>query len=151
MRTLINGNIVDGANAGDSTFRLAMRQPTQFSEPVLQSMRSMILGETSYREASSIANLLLRLLGVPASKVDQIIDRAISVSPEANLYELLHGGKQFWRRDVRISATLASLSGFNAARFVVGRDLCDTRLAQRVQRRRFGVGVGRACDGVVVA
>jgi hypothetical protein len=151
VRTLINGNIVDGANAGDSTFRLAMRQPTQFSEPVLQSMRSMILGETSYREASSIANLLLRLLGVPASKVDQIIDRAISVSPEANLYELLHGGKQFWRRDVRISATLASLSGFNAARFVVGRDLCDTRLAQRVQRRRFGVGVGRACDGVVVA
>jgi hypothetical protein len=151
VRTLINGNIVDGANAGDSTFRLAMRQPTQFSEPVLQSMRSMILGETSYREASSIANLLLRLLGVPASKVDQIIDRAISVSPEANLYELLHGGKQFWRRDVRISATLASLSGFNAARFVVGRDLCDTRLAQRVQRRRFGVGVGRACDGVVAA
>lgn len=54
-------------------------------------MRSMILGETSYREASSIANLLLRLLGVPASKVDQIIDRAISVSAEANLYELIHG------------------------------------------------------------
>ena len=91
MRTLINGNIVDGANAGDSTFRLAMRQPTQFSEPVLQSMRSMILGETSYREASSIANLLLRLLGVPAGKIDQIIDRAISVSAEANLYELIHG------------------------------------------------------------
>ena len=151
MRTLINDNIVDGANAGRFDIQAGNAPTDAILGAVLQSMRSMILGETSYSEASSIANLLLRLLGVPAGKIDQIIDRAISVSPEANLYELLHGGKQFWRRDVRISATLASLSGFNAARFVVGRDLCDTRLAQRVQRRRFGVGVGRACDGVVVA
>lgn len=36
-----------------------------------------------------------------------------------------------------LSAAPDSLSGFNVADFVIDVDICDVRLAHRVQRRRF--------------
>ena len=85
VRTLINDAIVDGVNAGGFDIQAGTAPTDAILGAVLQSMRSIMLGEATYGEAASIANLLLRLLGVPPRKIDRIIDRAISVTAEANL------------------------------------------------------------------
>lgn len=85
VRTLINDVIVDGVNAGGFDIQAGTAPTDAILGAVLQSMRSIMLGEATYGEAASISNLLLRLLGVPPRKIDRIIDRAISVTAEANL------------------------------------------------------------------
>jgi len=82
VRTLVQDAIVDGVT-NDCFDVHAGHAPTDaILGAVLQSMRSIILGEATYAEAATIVRLLLRLLGVPHDKVDAITARATAVATE---------------------------------------------------------------------
>ena len=85
VRTLISDAIVDGVNADRFHIQPGNAPTDAILGAVLQSMRSVMLGEATYAEAAGVANLLLRLLGVPPNKIDRIVNRAVSVTAEANL------------------------------------------------------------------
>lgn len=85
VRALIRATIVDGVTAGRFDIQAGNAPTDAVLGAVLQSMRSVILGEASYEEAAGVASLLLRLLGVAPTKIDRIIDRAVSVTTEADL------------------------------------------------------------------
>jgi len=85
VRTIISNAIQDGADAGRFDVQAGHAPTDAVLGSVLQSMRSVVSDEVSYDAAASVANLLLRLLGIPDTKIDGIIQRAITVTAEADL------------------------------------------------------------------
>lgn len=85
VRSLINEATVDGVKAGRFDVQAGNAPTDTILGAVLQSMRSVILGEATYDEAVRVANLLLRMLGVVPESIDAIIERAVAVAAEADL------------------------------------------------------------------
>ena len=85
VRALISDAIIDGVEADRFDVKAGNASTDAILGAVLQSMRSVILGEATYVEAMSVASLMLRLLGVVPGQIESIIERAVWVTAEADL------------------------------------------------------------------
>ena len=77
VRTIVSGAIVDGVEAGRFDVEVGNASTNAVLGATLQSMRSLILGETTSSEAPSVARLVLRLVGVEDQQIEPILSKAV--------------------------------------------------------------------------
>lgn len=80
VRTIVSSAIVDGVNAERFDVEIGNASTNAVLGATLQSMRSLILGETTHAEAAGVARLVLRLLGVEAREVETILNKALAAT-----------------------------------------------------------------------
>lgn len=76
IRALVGGAISDGVLAGSFDVTAGPAAVNAVLGATFQSMRSRVLGETDRTEAVAVAQLILRLLGVPSTDIGATVDRA---------------------------------------------------------------------------
>lgn len=76
VRTLVSEAIDDGVRAGRFDVGGGSAPTNAVLGATLQSMRSLVLGETDHDQAGDVVPLVLRLLGIDADEVEPIISRA---------------------------------------------------------------------------
>jgi AcrR family transcriptional regulator len=88
VRAIVGRAIVDGAETGRFTVEPGPAATNAVLGATLQSMRSIILGETETDIAPDVARLVLRVLGVADAEADRVVDRAreiVRIPPVAAL------------------------------------------------------------------
>lgn len=84
VRTLVGEAIDDGVRAGRFDVAADSASTNAVLGAALQSMRSLVLHETTHAEAARVAELILRLLGVPPDEIQPIIDSAAATVAATN-------------------------------------------------------------------
>lgn len=78
VRGVVNQAITDGVSANRFSVEPGPAATNAVLGTSLQSMRSMLLSETSRQDAPEVVRLVLRLLGTAPTEIDEIIEQAIS-------------------------------------------------------------------------
>lgn len=80
VRTIVSDAIADGVEARRFDIEVGSASTDVVLGSTLQSMRSLILGETTHAEAAGVARLVLRLLGVEPQEIDAIVNQAMTAA-----------------------------------------------------------------------
>lgn len=80
VRTIVSDAVVDGVQAGRFDVEVGSASTNAVLGSALQSMRSLILGETTHSEAAGVVRLVLRLLGAEAREIDSIVSQALAAT-----------------------------------------------------------------------
>ena len=80
VRTLVGDAIIDGVDARRFDVEVGSASTDAVLGAALQSMRSLILDESTHADAAGVARLVLRLLGVETDEIDSIVNRALTAA-----------------------------------------------------------------------